>query len=144
MKGRVITTFLAICFSSGIGFSQIYTAPDSFGTHGNALDRLQLSSISGVVIGSDGAPVPDARVEVRNEQTSRVVASGYTNERGMFQFGGLPTAPYDVAAVRGLAEVHEHLAGGDFGVNLRLRLNTANAAASQADGNATVSVAEYK
>jgi tetratricopeptide (TPR) repeat protein len=105
---------------------------------------LQVSGISGVVTGSDGAPLPDTRVEVRNEQTSRVVASGYTNEHGNFQFGGLPVAAYDVAAVRGLAESHEHLAAGDFGMNVHLRLNTTNVAAAQADGKATVSVAEYK
>src|SRR5690349_9969476 len=144
MCGRVVTTLLAICFCSSIAFSQIYTLPpDSFGTRSNSLDKLHVSNISGVVIGSDGAPVPDARVEVRSEQTSRVVASGYTNNAGIFQFGGLPASGYDIVAVRGLAEAHEHLAAGDLGLNLRLRLNTANGA-TQADGNATVSVAQYK
>lgn len=144
MTGRVVTSFLAICFSSAIGFSQIYTAPpDAFGTRGNSVERLQVTSISGVVIGSDGSPIPDVRVEVRNEQTSRVIATGYTNSSGAFQFAGLPAGGYDVAAVRGLAEAHERLAMGDLGLNLRLRLNTRSGAA-QADGNATVSVAEYK
>lgn len=144
MTGRVVTTFLAICLSSGVCFSQIYTLPpDSFGTRSNSLDQMQLASISGVVVGSDGAPIPNVRVEVRNEQTSRVVATGYTNNAGAFQFGGLPASSYDIMAVRGLAEAHEHLASGDFGMNLRLRLNTA-AGAAQADGNATVSVAQYK
>ena len=145
MTGRVVKTVLAICFCSSIGFSQIYTAPpDAFGTRSNSLDKLQLSNISGVVIGSDGTPAPDVRVEIRNEQTSRVVASAYTNDRGVFSFGGLPIASYDIAAMRGLAETHERLPAGDFGMNLRLRLPTANASASQVDGNATVSVSEYK
>ncbi len=143
MNGRVVTTLLSLFLCSGIGFSQIYTVPpDSFDTRGNALGKSQISNISGVVTGSDGAPIPDVRVEVRNEQTSRVIASTYTNNSGAFQFGGLPIAGYDVSAVRGLAETHEHLAAGDVGMNLRLRLNTASA--SQADGKATVSVAEYK
>lgn len=143
MTGRLVTTVLSVCLSSGIGLSQIYTAPSgSFGTHGNSENRLETTNISGVVIGSDGAPLPDVRVEIRNEQTSRVVASGYTNDHGAFQFGSLPTGGYDVSAMRGLAETHERLAAGDFGMNLRLRLNTL--AAAQADGNATVSVAEYK
>src|SRR6185437_721957 len=144
MKGRVVTTFLAICLSSGVGFSQIYTLPpDSFGARSNSLDKMQITSISGVVVGSDGAPIPDVRIEVRNEQTSRVIATGYTNNAGAFQFAGVPASGYDVTAVRGLSEAHEHLASGDFGMNLRLRLNTA-AGAGQADGNATVSVAQYK
>src|SRR5690349_17258329 len=58
MTGRVVTTFLAICLSSGVCFSQIYTLPpDSFGTRSNSLDQMQLASISGVVVGSDGAPI---------------------------------------------------------------------------------------
>ena len=143
MTGRVVTTILVTCLSSGVCFSQIYTLPpDSFGTRSNSLDKMQVTSISGVVIGSDSAPLPDVRVEVRSEQTSRVVATGYTNNAGAFQFGGLPASGYDVMAVRGLAEAHEHLASGDFGMNLRIRLNTAGA--SQADGNATVSIAQYK
>ena len=144
MTGRVVTTILVTCLSSGVCFSQIYTLPpDSFGTRSNSLDKMQVTSISGVVIGSDSAPLPDVRVEVRNEQTSRVIATGYTNNAGTFQFGGLPASGYDVMAVRGLAEAHEHLASGDFGMNLRIRLNTASGA-SQADGNATVSIAQYK
>ena len=144
MTGRMVTIVLAICLSSGVAFSQIYTLPpDSFGGRSNSLDKLQVSSISGVVTGSDGAPLPDVRVEVRTEQTSRVVASGYTNNAGAFQFGGLPASGYDVTAIRGLSEAHEHVASGDIGMNLRLRLNTA-AGAAQADGNGTVSVAEYK
>src|SRR5579884_3170592 len=120
MTGRVVTTVLSICLSSGIGFSQIYTAPpDSFETHADSESRLQTTSISGVVIGSDGAPIPDVRVEVRNERSSRVIASGYTNERGVFQFAGLPASGYDVAAMRGLAETHEHIAAGDFGMKHR-------------------------
>ncbi len=144
MTGRVVTTVLAICLSSGVVFSQIYTLPpDSFGTRSASLDKTQLSNISGVVVGSDGAPLPDVRVEVRSEQTSRVVASAYTNNAGAFQFGGLPVSGYDIMAVRGLAETHEHLASGDFGMNLRLRLNNA-AGAAQTDGSATVSIAQYK
>ena len=144
MTGRVVATILAICLSSGVGFSQIYTLPpDSLGGRGNSLDKMQGTSISGVVIGSDSAPIPDVRVEIRNEQTARVVATAYTNNSGAFQFGGLPISGYDVMAVRGLSEAHEHLASGDFGMNLRIRLNTANGAA-QADGNASVSVAQFK
>jgi tetratricopeptide (TPR) repeat protein len=145
MKGRAAATILSILFFAGISFAQIYSADSNvFGSRQGSIDRLQSSSISGVVIGSDGAPVPDVRVEIRNDQTSRVVTSAYTNNSGTFEFSNLPLAPYDVAATRGMAESHEHLALGDLGVNLRIRLGTTNPAAAQADGHATVSVAEYK
>ncbi|HWC16214.1 MAG TPA: hypothetical protein VG498_04340, partial [Terriglobales bacterium] len=80
----------------------------------------------------------------RDEQTARTVASGYTNNSGTFEFAHVPLAAYDISASRGLAESHEHLALGDVGVNLKIRLSSASPAATQADGNATVSVAEYK
>jgi tetratricopeptide (TPR) repeat protein len=145
MKGRAAATILSIFLSAGISFAQIYSADsDVFGSGQGSMDRLQSSSISGVVVGSDGAPVPDVRIEIRNDQTSRVITSAYTNNSGAFQFNNLPLAPYDVAAMRGMSESHEHLALGDVGANLRIRLTTANSAATQADGHATVSVAEYK
>ena len=145
MKGRVVTTFFAVCFSAAICFSQIYsTDHDNIGTHASSLNKLQGSTISGVVVGSDGSPLPDVRIEIRNEQTASSVASGYTNGSGAFEFDRLPMAAYDVSATRGLAESHEHLALGDVGANLKIRLTTAGSAASQADGSATVSVAEYR
>src|SRR6185437_11649206 len=105
MKGRVVTTILATCLSSGVCFSQIYTVPpDSFGSRSNSLDKMQVTSISGEVVGSDGAPIPNVRVEVRTEQTSRVVATGFTNNAGVFQFAGMPVSGYDITAVRGLSE----------------------------------------
>jgi tetratricopeptide (TPR) repeat protein len=145
MKGRAVTTLFALCFSTSILFSQIYsTDHDSFPGRSDSINKIQSCTISGVVIGSDGAALPDVRVEIRDEQTSRTVASGYTNNSGAFEFAHLPFAPYDISASRGLIESHQHLALGDLGMNLKIRLASAGAAAAQVDGNATVSVAEYK
>jgi len=149
MKGRAATTLFAVCFSVTVGFSQLSNSPLS-NTDGGALGRNSTladghsTNIAGVVVGSDGAPQPEIRVEVKSEQNGNVIASGYTNNSGAFEFNGLPVAAYEVVASRGLAEAHERLALGDIGLNLRIRLNTRDAAAAQADGNATVSIAEYK
>src|SRR5690349_3958943 len=144
MKGRAVTTLFALCFSTSISFSQIYTDHDSLPGRSDSINKIQSYTISGLVIGSDGSALPDVRIEIRDEQTARTVASGYTNNSGAFEFGHLPIAVYDVSASRGLSETHQHLGLGDLGMNLRIRLASPGAAASQVDGNATVSVAEYK
>jgi tetratricopeptide (TPR) repeat protein len=145
MKGRVTTTLLAVCFCASLCFSQMLsTDPGAFGVRSNNPLDAHGSHISGVVVGSDGAPQADVRVEIRSEQTGSTIASGYTNTGGAFEFDGLPLAAYEVVASHGLAESRERLALGDIGINLKIRLNTRNADAAQADGNATVSIAEYK
>ena len=144
MKGRAITILFALCCSASISFSQIYsTDHDATPGRPDSLNKIQSSTISGIVIGSDGAPMPDVRIEIRDEQTARTVASGYTNNSGAFEFAHIPFAVYDITASRGLTESHQHLALGELGMNLKIRLANAGSA-SQVDGNATVSVAEYK
>lgn len=145
MKGRVTATLLAAFISSGICHAQIFDpAHNVFNNPSTSLDKGHGSDIAGVAIGSDGAPLADVRIEVRNEQNGNLAASGYTNTSGAFEFDNLPTAPYDLVATRGLTEAHQHLAYGDMATGLRVRMNTANGAATQAEGNNTVSVAEYK
>jgi tetratricopeptide (TPR) repeat protein len=114
-----------------------------FGRRG-ALPDSSISNVSGVVSGSDGAPIADAHVELRNEQTGQTVISAYTNAGGSFEFSNFPAGQYELVATRGLSETRQHLTLSDVGANLRIRLNTTNAVAAQADGNSTISVAEYK
>lgn len=117
--------------------------PNLLGSRGKVI-ATQMGSVSGIVVGSDGAPLSDVRVEVRDEQTGQAVASGYTNNGGGFDFQNLPASGYDIVATHGLAQTQERVDVQDGARNLRIRLNTANASAAQADGGATVSVAEYK
>ncbi|HWY67097.1 MAG TPA: carboxypeptidase regulatory-like domain-containing protein [Terriglobales bacterium] len=140
MKGRFVTTLLAILFFAGSCFSQIFS-PNL--TSGTSSKIPSLNSVSGVVIGSDGAPIADARIELRNENTGQTVASGYTNARGQFEFANLPSAQYELVATSGLSEAHERV-GLEGPIGLKIRLHNSNQAAAQADGKATVSVAEYK
>ena len=138
MPGRAVLTVLSVCFSACLSLSQV---SDPF--HRGIMQNAHLGGVSGVVTGSDGAPITDVRVEIRDEQTGRTIASGYTNGSGGFAFDNLPSGAYDVVASRGLSQSQQHLAIGDMDTNLTIRIDTSSAAA-QADGTATVSVAEYK
>jgi len=144
MKGRSITTLIATFIFAAVSFAQTFgpniTRP---GDPRNPLKPPNLTSVSGVVVGSDGAPIAEARIELRNENTGDVVSSGYTNTNGVFEFANLPAASYEVIATSGLAEARERV-GMDGALGVKIRLSTVNAAAAQADGKATVSVAEYK
>src|SRR6478752_2763141 len=98
MKGRAVTTLFALCFSTSISFSQIYgTDHEPFPGRSDSVNKIQTNTISGVVLGSDGSALPDVRIEVRDEQTARTIASGYTNNSGAFEFAHLPFAAYDVS-----------------------------------------------
>ena len=145
MKGRLLAFFITISLPADLCLAQVYDPNFSrMGTRNGSVNGAHVNNISGVVIGSDGVPVADARVELRNERTGTTVASGYTNSAGVFEFEGLPNAPYELVATHGLAEAHERLSLNDMAVSLKIRLSTGDAAASQADGKTTVSIAEYR
>ena len=144
MRGRTVLTFLATCLSAGLCFGQIFGPAQSGPDRHGALGDAGITNISGVVSGSDGTPLADVRIELRNQQNGLTIASAYTNASGAFQFAGLPPAQYELIATRGLVEARQNLTLSDVGANLRIRLNTADAAAAQADGRSSVSVAEYK
>jgi tetratricopeptide (TPR) repeat protein len=145
MKGQVVATLFAICLSSSVCSAQIYgPSHDTFGNHGRIFDNPHASNLAGIVIGSDGKPVGDARIEIRNAQTGVSLATGYTTQGGNFEFENLPAATYEVVASQGLAQTSQRLTVTDMGMNLTLHLSNANAAAAKADGNSTVSVAEYR
>jgi len=141
MKGRSLTTLLVLFFA-GTCFSQVFN-PNMTIPSGTSPRIPQLSIISGVVVGSDGAPIPDARVEVHNDNTGNTIASGYTNASGTFEFANLPSAQYEVVATAGLAEARERV-GLDGMMGLKIRVRNADENAAQAAGKTTVSVAEYR
>ena len=142
MKGRFRTTSLALLFFASTCYSQVLN-PTITNHAGPSFRAPNLNSVSGVVVAIDGTPIADAHVELRNENTGHTVASGYTNENGAFEFAGLPSAPCEVVAISGLSEAREHV-GPDGPVSPKIRLDNSNQKAVHADGNATVSVAEYK
>ena len=143
MSGRAITLFLATCVLTSTSFCQVPDPMQDMQWNRGASNVGRFTTISGAVTGSNGDPLPGARVELRDD-TGRTIVSGYTNNGGNFEFDNLPSTSYNVVVSQGLAESTEHVMAAEAGANLRIRLNTADAAAAHADGNATVSVAEYK
>ena len=145
MKGAALAFTLNTLLLGATGFAQLPSqTPNLRGLRNNTMASVPMSNISGVVVGSDGVPLANVRVDIRDEQTGQTVASGYTNNSGNFQFENLPMAVYDIVATHQLVQSQQRLDIGGSSGGLTIRLNTANAAAMQADGSATVSVAEYK
>jgi predicted Zn-dependent protease len=123
----------------------VFIASTSFGQNfsGRGLDAVG-NQIRGTVYGPNGSPLDNVRIEVRKVETGSTVSSGYTNANGTFEFGTLPSGSYDIIATKGIAEAREHVSDGGAVEPLTIRLNTAATSAAQADGDSTVSVAEYK
>jgi tetratricopeptide (TPR) repeat protein len=95
-------------------------------------------------VGSDGRPLADVHIELRDEQNGQAIASAYTNGAGAFAIDNVPVSSYQLVATQGLAQATQRLAGGDAGMNLRIQLNNVDASTASAGGSASVSVAEYR
>lgn len=137
----VLATFFLTAFCSAQIFDRNPSLP---GPQNHSLGIGRMGSVSGIVLGSDGKSLADVHVEVRSQDTGTTIVSGYTNQSGTFEFDNVPVTSYDVVVTRGLAQAREQVLLGDGASYLKIRLNTADAAAARADGSATVSVAEYK
>ena len=100
------------------------------------------TSVSGTVFTSDNHGARNVRVELRDLYTGQVVASTYTGPNGNFDFMQVNTGSYEVHAFSGTDEAIERLdmRSGDTNVSLRLP----RPQGAEADGAATVSVAQYK
>jgi len=109
-----------------------------FPEHGAAL------GLSGSVRTADDKPARDARIEVMNISTGKVLADTYTNENGTFDISNIPNGSYEVRAVAGLNEVHDRVDLGSTGAVVNLRFPPADATAAEAGARHTVSVAQMK
>jgi Tfp pilus assembly protein PilF len=100
------------------------------------------NSISGTVITSDGKPLKDAHVELRDASGS-VVTSTYTNAGGSFEFSRVSSGFYEVVATSGLQQAQQRVDASHMPSPVELRLPVSSA---PRDGNPanSVSVAEYK
>jgi tetratricopeptide (TPR) repeat protein len=135
MKAGFAARLLLLTFLATASFGQSLSSP--------SLDAIG-NNIRGTVYGTSGHPLDDVRIEIRKVESGATVSSGYTNTSGSFEFGMLPRAAYDVIATKGVAEARERISDTGAMAPLTIRLNTADPAATQVDGNATVSVAEYR
>jgi Tfp pilus assembly protein PilF len=108
---------------------------------GYAMSRMDYCTITGTVSTSDHRPAANARVELRNEETGAILASGYTGPTGSFRVSGIPRGSYEVIASLGISEARESVEamGVDDSVNLTLP-HTDNTTS----GQDMVSVAELR
>ncbi|MGZ4835567.1 MAG: tetratricopeptide repeat protein [Terriglobales bacterium] len=100
-----------------------------------------LNNLGGVVLGTDGHPVRNARVELRAFASSQLIASGYTLPNGTFEFANLPRAVYEVVVTLGVDQVTQRVEL--YQSNPFLQLTLANAAPESAS-SAMVSVSQLK
>src|SRR5215469_10309683 len=98
---------LAFCFLANLCSAQLSDrnsplSDRNYGTRGPQDRSLppRMNNVSGVVLGSDGKPIPDVHIEIRAEDTGTTIVSGYTNDAGTFAFENLPTTSYEVVATR--------------------------------------------
>ena len=105
-------------------------------------DDTSVMGLSGSVRTADNQPARDARIEVVNLMSGRVVAETYTNQGVTFDISNIPNGSYEVHAIAGLNDAHERvdLRGGGGIVNLRFQASDGG----EAGGRHTVSVAQFK
>ncbi len=140
MKGRLAAVLVFSSFFTICGIAQ----NSGMGPRTSMSNGMGGVVISGSVVTPQGTPIGEARIEVRDLQTGTAMASGYTRSDGSFEFSALPMTNYEVVALHGMAETRERVPAGEMNASITLRLNTAGTNVQQADGTATVSVAEYR
>lgn len=61
--------------------------------------RTAVGDVTGTAWRADGTPLPDARLQLRNVTTGRIVATTVSDRDGRFAFEGVPEGPYVVELV---------------------------------------------
>jgi Tfp pilus assembly protein PilF len=142
MKGRAAATLCSLVILSTFSLAQGMSGMDGMqpGSH-SSFNHAGI--LTGRVINSAGTPLQDVKVEVETEGAG-TVASTYTDSNGLFQIAGVPPGRYVVVASSGVFEARDRVMVSQLDVNVVLRMDTGQGAASQADGKVTVSVSEYK
>lgn len=115
-------------------------ASAQFGSNANR--NTLTSSLSIKVITANNQPVANARIEVRDMMTGRIVQSGYTTGSGQATLDGLENGNYEVVATSGTTEARERLSAS-MGGNI-ITLTLPNAMESNVGGTDMVSVAQFK
>lgn len=140
MKFRLLHLFLLVGLTVTLAAGQDAHPPArSNGFHGS-IDH-SLNNLGGVVLGTNGHPVRNARVELRDFSSSQLIASGYTLPNGTFEFANLPRAVYEVAVTLGVDQVTQRVEL--YQSNPFVQLTLANGAPESAS-SATVSVSQLK
>ncbi len=98
------------------------------------------TSITGVVVNSQGKPVGNARVELHSTGNGLAEASAYTSGNGSFELRNVENGNYDLVVTSGINEDRQRVSldGATVTVNVTLRTG------EDSDGGATVSVGQLK
>lgn len=138
MSSRAVISIVALMLVSVTSFAQDEMRRlSNLAGGGNTTGSLAVT-----VRDSNGGPVPDARVEIRESQRGMTVASGYTNSSGFLELANLPLDTYDVAIVKGLTEVRERVDVRSVGATMSAQMGEAGD--PRIGGKSTVSVAQFK
>ena len=127
----------ALVLSAVCAFAQRPAAPAN-----DPLAQAPTGSISGSARTADNKPAHDARVELLDVTTGQVVASGYTNQGGSFDFNNVANGSYEVSVVSGLDEARERVEVQGLGATVNLRFSPSQGA--DAGNRSTVSIADFK
>lgn len=139
MKYRVLSLALLLAVLVTVSAAQM---PPQFDTVGaNRHSDLSGGAITGSIVGIDGSPIKDARVEVRQLATGEVVAAGYSLPNGTFSFDNLPAGHYEIHVTAGLQEADQRVEVDDMLKDVSLRLS---APVAEGRGASTVSTAELR
>ncbi len=98
------------------------------------------SSLSGRVVGKNGKPLHDIRIEVRSLRSAGLEQSCFTASDGTFHFTQLPPGRYEVVSIDGSREARQQVSlyTGEASVYLRM------SSGENATGQSSVSVAQLK
>jgi tetratricopeptide (TPR) repeat protein len=104
-------------------------------------ESSNLGIVSGTVSTMQNTPVRNARVELRELSTGRVITSTYTQSSGRFEFNNIPDSSYEVVAISGISQTSERLHNSKTNNYVELRLSTGG----QDNGaNSSISVAALR
>lgn len=137
MHCRAVCVLLTIAFGVSI-LSQAQLNNYDSSISGNDPFRGQ-PSISGTVVGTDGVPLHDIRIELRSESTQNLLNTCFSGANRNFEAFNLRPGVYEVLAIDGTNEAREQVTfrGGTTNVSLRLPRPAA-------PKKGTVSIAELK
>jgi tetratricopeptide (TPR) repeat protein len=106
--------------------------------------RVHSEAVSGVVLNAQGKPVADARVDVIDLRTGRVLESTYSGATGGFEIDGGAMREVEIVATSGILQARERASIAGFGATVTLRLPGQAEAEGVATSDHTVSVRQLR
>lgn len=130
---------VSIVFAAVFGFAQGSPYGPAPFDHTSRFDVQ--STVRGVVRDLTGRTVANARVEVQESLTGRVIASASSAPNGSFELMGLPAGEYQLVTFAGLAQASSHI---DTRRDIDIEVRIASQKTSDVRGTTAVSVAQMK